>query len=135
MAFSIHLLRLECLGAQEVDGDETYMKVNSVVTWRSAPDKMHHVPEFDNHVAEYDFVEGRKRSHNGWVAMTPFDASAFVLRDCQGTVTVEIWDADTLTGDDSFGATPIDSTQAAGGEISVMFQRDGANYRLTYRVE
>lgn len=135
MAFTIHLLKLECLGAQEIDGDETYLKVNSVIKWRSAPDKMHHLPEFENHVAEYDFVNGRKRNNQGWISLNPFDPSAFILTESEGTVMIEIWDADTLTSDDNFGTTPIDASQEAGGEISVLFQRDGANYRLTYRVD
>ena len=43
--------------------------------------------------------------------------------------------ADVLTQDDLLGQTPIDASQASGGHISVIFQRDGAHYRLTYQVE
>jgi hypothetical protein len=133
--FTIALLNLECQGAQEIDGDEIYLTAENRVLWRAAPDKMHHLPDMTDQVIEFDFAGGRKRTKDSWQPMMPYNPGDFILPNCDGVVLIQIWDADTITRDDLLGETPIDISQATGGAISVVFQRDGGHYRLTYRVD
>lgn len=135
MAYTIKLVALECLMSEEVDGDEVYIKCNGAKVWEAAPDKMHAVVDHDDFVNHFDFAEGRKHMKKGWVAMPAFAPEAFALRAERDHSVIQLWDADLLSDDDLLGQTPVDASQASGGNISVMFQRLGANYRLTYRVE
>ncbi len=135
MAYTIHLIALECLKAEELHGDEVFIKCNGVKVWEAHPDRMRAVIEDNNFVDHFDFVGGRKHNREGWHALDPFDPETFTISVESGGVALQLWEADTLTSDDFFGQTPVDETQASGGNISVVFQRLGANYRLTYRVE
>lgn len=135
MSYTIRLLRLECLQAQESSGDEIYFTLNDAVIWRAEPDKLHHVPDAQHCTSAIDFMGGRKLMSDGWQLLTPFDPKPFVIKGRTGRSLLQIWDADTFTPDDLLGTTPIDETQSTGGQISVIFRRDGAHYRLTYQVE
>ena len=136
MAYTIHVVALECLKSEEVDGDEIYLKCNGAKFWECAPDKMCAVVDHADFVNHYDFVERRKHTGQGWVALPPsFTPASVSVRVASGGATVQLWEADLLSDDDLLGQTPIDETQASGGNISVVFQRHGAHYRLTYRVE
>jgi hypothetical protein len=130
MAYVIQLVALECLRAQEMDGDEIYLKYNGAKIWQCAPDKMSAVLDHDNFVSHYDFVGGRKQTKKGWVA---YQASTPIEWVESGEATFQLWE-DDMIGDDMLGQTPVDATQASGGNISVVFQHEGAHYRLTYRV-
>lgn len=135
MPYTIKLIALECFRAEELDGDEIYLKLDNSIVWQAQPDRMSHVLDHADHVSEYDFAGGRKHTRDGWVPLMPFDPGAFAYADRTGGSVLQLWDADVLTNDDLLGQTPVDSTQATGGNISVVFQRSGAHYRLTYRVE
>lgn len=135
MTYTIRLIALECLRAEELDGDEIFIKCNGVKVWAAHPDRMRAVIEDNNFVNHFDFAEGRKHTREGWLSLDPFSPDMFAIEVESGSAVLQLWEADTLTSDDLFGQTPVDASQASGGSISVMFQRLGANYRLTYRVE
>ena len=135
MAYSIKLVGLECLKAEELGGDEIYIKLNDEKVWESNPDKLGAHFEGSDWVSQYDFTGGRKLTRLGWVALTPYNSEDYVFKDQAGGSVLQLWETDTLTRDDLLGQTPIDASQASGGNISVMFQRLGADYRLTYKVE
>ena len=135
MAYTIRLVGLECFRAEEVDGDWIYIKLNGAKVWEAHPDKMLPAPEHDELVSHYDFAAARKLTRDGWIPLMPYQPEQFVLKDHTGASLLELWDADVLTSDDLLGQTPIDASQASGGNISVVFQRSGAHYRLTYKVE
>jgi hypothetical protein len=135
MAYTIRLIALECLRSEELDGDEVYIKCNGAKIWEAAPDKMHSVIDHDEFVNHFDFAEGRKQTKTGWVALQPFKPEAFAVRAERADSVIQLWEADLLNPDELLGQTPVDASQASGGSISVVFQRLGANYRLTYRVE
>lgn len=135
MAYTIKLVGLECFRAEEVDGDEIYIKINGTKMWEAKPDKMLPVPETDGIVSHFDFAGARKHTYNGWIPLMPYAPNNFMLKNQTGACVLELWDADVMTSDDLLGETPIDQTQASGGNISVIFQRLGAHYRLTYKVE
>ncbi len=135
MAYRIRLVSLECVAPQEIDGDETYISVNDAKIWQAHPDKMTHVLSHANHINQVDFAAGRKYTGAGWVALNNFQPESGVVPGLSGTTMLQLWDADSLTADDLLGETPIDASQVSGGNISVVFQRSGANYRLTYKVE
>ena len=135
MTYTIKLVGLECFKAEEVDGDEIYIKLNGKKVWEAAPDKMSARPEHDDWVSHYDFEGGRKQTGVGWVPLAAYNPHEFEFKNQSGDSVLQLWDADVLTDDDLLGQTPIDQSQASGGHISVVFQRVGAHYRLTYKVE
>ncbi len=135
MTYTIKLVGLECFKAEEVDGDEIYVKLNGAKVWEAQPDKMSYAVTESHHVNQFDFAGGRKHTRDGWVPLMPYNPGAFVFKDQSGDLVLQLWDADLLTSDDLLGQTPIDASQASGGNISVVFQRAGAHYRLTYKVE
>jgi hypothetical protein len=135
MPYTLKLLGLECFRAEEIDGDEIYVTLNGVRIWQAHPDRMGPPPAVAGRVSHFDFAAGRKLTAQGWIPMMPFNPSEFTHRHLTDAASVQLWDADTLTSDDLLGETPIDESQAGGGSISVVFQRLGAHYRLTYKVE
>ncbi len=135
MSYTIKLIALECFHAQELDGDEIYIKLDAGKVWQSLPDRMNHVLDDTGQVSEYDFVGGRKQTSEGWLPLTLYKPDDFIYADQSSGAVLQLWDADILTSDDLLGQTPVDAAQAAGGNISVVFQHNGAHYRLTYRVE
>ncbi len=135
MTYTIKLIGLECFKAEEIDGDEVYIKLNGAKVWEASPGKMVPTPEHGEEVSHYDFAGGRKHTSEGWELLMPYNPDNFVFKDLTGDSVVQLWDADVLTSDDLFGQTPVDESQASGGNISVIFQRLGAHYRLTYKVE
>ncbi|MBI1258731.1 MAG: hypothetical protein GC204_14780 [Chloroflexi bacterium] len=135
MAYSIRLVGLECFKTEELGGDAIYLKLNGEKVWESNPDKLGAHFEDSAWVSQFDFAGGRKLTSLGWVALTPYNPEAFIFKDQTGGAVLQLWETDTLTRDDLLGQTPIDAAQASGGNISVMFRRLGADYRLTYKVE
>ncbi len=135
MSYTIHLLELECFKAQELDGDELYIRLNGNKVWESHPDKMSHILDRSVSVSHFDFAEGRKLTERGWLLLPSYQPDHYVFSGNQGEAVLQLWEADSLTRDDLFGQAPIDASQASGGKISVVFQRLGAHYRLTYKVE
>jgi hypothetical protein len=135
MAYTIRLVGLECFKPQEIDGDEIYVTLNGEKVWEARPDTMNSVLERDENVSHFDFAEGRKLTSDGWVSMPGFQPEQVTFALDVGAAALELWDADLLTRDDLLGEAGIDAGQASGGSISLVFQRLGAHYRLTYRVE
>lgn len=135
MTYTLKLLGLECFKAEEIDGDEVYMTMNGATIWKAHPDRMGPPSTVAGRVSQYDFAAGRRLTAQGWIPMMPFNPSEFTHRNLTEAVSLQLWDADTFTSDDLLGETPIGESQAGGGHISVMFQREGARYRLTYTVE
>ena len=135
MAYTIKLVALECFKPEETDGDEIYIKLNGKKVWEATPDVISAQFDSSDTVSQYDFAGGRKLTRLGWFPLTSYNPEAFVFKDQSGDTVLQLWEADTLTSDDLLGQTPINASQASGGDISVVFQRLGANYRLTYKVE
>lgn len=135
MTYTIRLVNLECVTSEEVDGDETYLTLNQRKIWEAHPDKMSHDVSKKGSVSQFDFAEGRKKTSTGWESVSNFQPSSVVFKRQSGESVLQLWDADTLSSDDLLGETPVDESQASGGNISVVFQRRGAHYRLTYKVE
>src|SRR5664279_3149731 len=131
MSYTVKLVNLECFAAEEIDGDEVYIKLNGAKVWAAHPDKMTHVPKDDHTVNQYDFAGGYKHTHAGWLPLTPDDPKQFVFSGQSGAAVLQLWDTDAITSHDLLGETPIDPSQASGGNISVVFKRLGAHYRLT----
>jgi hypothetical protein len=133
--YRLKLIRLECLASHEVDGDEVYLTLDGARLWTAHPDKASHHAEHSHQVSEFDFAAGRKRTRAGWELMTPFNPGDFVVRGLTTTARLQLWDADPLTRHELLGETPIRAADAGHGNISIVFQRDGGHYRLTYAVE
>lgn len=135
MTYTLRLLGLECLQAQEFDGDEAYLTLDGVSIWEASSIKMSADLSKKASVSQVDFVEGRALTAEGWTALPDFKPQNAVLSGLSGQVMVQLWEADLLSSDDLLGETPISEVDSGGGTISVFFTNDGANYRLTYRVD
>jgi hypothetical protein len=106
-AAELILLRLECKKAQEITHpDEPYLKVNGKQV--SSPTKMD---------------KGAIR-----------DLSSIPAISFDKKVKVELFEYDKPDPDDLLGEQIITSNQAGQGELTVVFNEDGALYELTYKV-
>jgi hypothetical protein len=135
MPYTLRLLTLECIQAQELDGDEAYITLNGRKVWSAGRDKMSHDLSHAHRCSEVDFAGGRKLTHEGWISISPFDPGAFIVTGLSGGTVLQLWDDDLLTRDDLLGETPISEADIGHGHIRVVFTRDGARYRLTYQVD
>jgi len=133
--YSVHLLSLRCIEAQELDGDETYIRFNQRKIW-SVPGRyrMHEHPRHEHHFDEFDFVNGRLHEKDGWKEVKPFQAADFVFSGQTAESSFQIWEADFFTPDDNLGRTNVSANDIGRGSISVAFNADGARYILTYQV-
>ncbi|MCC6615382.1 MAG: hypothetical protein IT320_18040 [Anaerolineae bacterium] len=133
--FTLKLVLLECFQAQELNGDEIYIKLNDRViwTWKTAHVRFSHDTSHPHTIDKLDFVQGRKHEASGWVS-AGIDPEAFVFTDMNGGALLEVWDADSFTRDDLIGRAPVSASDGGHGAISVVMQGDGAYYRLTYEV-
>lgn len=136
MTYTLRLIKLKCLQAQEYDGDELYLKYNGHIVWKAGYLKMHESVEGDHIAHEISFAEGIKRTRHGWSSLTEFNPSLSDFTAESGISHLELWEADSLLtgGDDYLGQTPISKADAEHGQITVAFQHDGAHYLLTYQV-
>jgi hypothetical protein len=132
MSYTLRLLSLECMQAQELDGDEVYLTVDGTRVWSAGRYKMSSVLTTDDRCSQIDFAAGRVLTHVGWADVE--QEPLVFTRQAEPTV-VQLWERDTLTSDDKLGETPISESDSGRGEISVLFTGDGGSYRLTYQVE
>ena len=135
MTYTIKLVGLECFKSEEIDGDDIYIKLNDDKVWAVHPERMSHTADHEHFVSQFDFAGGRKLTQEGWQMIMPYDPGDYIFKDQSGNSVLQLWEIDLLTKHDLFGQTPIDEAQATGGNISVIFRRQGAHYRLTYKVE
>jgi hypothetical protein len=134
--FTLKLLSLECLQAQEFEGDEPYLKLNDVRVWDVGKNEhMHQVPKQANTYSAVDFANGRKLSRLGWVNMDSFNPAHYVFSGRTGEQVLSLWEADKLSRDDLIARTPITLKDSHGGTITAMLNGDGASYRLMYQVD
>jgi hypothetical protein len=135
--FTVHLLRLECLRSQELDGDEPYLLIHNELVW-STPrgDHMVRAATKPGQFSVVDFSEGRRLMHTGWSTFgAVYDPSLYRLPKQTGFVEIRLMEADRLTSDDHFGLAVASLTDVGRGDIQVNFTEDGAEYLLVYRVE
>lgn len=135
--FTLRLMLLECLEAQELNGDEVYIKLNgeTIWTWQTTHERLHHDLERPHMFDKIDFAGARKHGKDGWQPAPEIDPNAYIFTDLTGEATLEVWDADVLTSDDLFGRKPVRALDGGHGDISVVFRRDGGHYRVTYQVQ
>ena len=131
----LHLMALECLLAQELDGDEMYVRLNGEKVWGvGRHEHMRQNPDKPQYYAVYNFAEGTRQGMNGEEPMPGFTAGSLTWRFNDEAV-VELFEADAFSSDDLIGRQPISARDGGHGAITVHFERDGAKYALTYRVE
>ncbi|MBL8145981.1 MAG: hypothetical protein JNL34_06320, partial [Anaerolineae bacterium] len=127
----LHLLSLECLLAQEFDGDEIYLRLNGEKVW--GVDRHAHMSHNMAKAHCYnmmDFAAGRRHNAAGWEPIPSFEPGALTW-SFDGEALVEVFEADTLSSDDLIGRQRMSSKDAGRGSITVHFERDGAKYALT----
>jgi len=131
----LKLITLECLLAQELDGDEIYLRLNGERVW--AVDRHAHMSHDLARPHCYDimdFVGGRRHGAGGWEMIPGFVPGALTW-SLTSEAVIEIFEADTFSSDDLIGRQRITSHDAGRGDITVHFEREGARYALTFRLE
>lgn len=135
-AYTLSLLRLECVCPQERDGDEPYVLLDHDRLWQIPRGwHMHSLPGHDTHCSLVDFAGGRMRTAAGWTALPGAVPGGIRRGGLRGLHTLHLIEADTLTRDDALGVTPVRPEDAGRGEIQVAFRRGGAEYLLVYQVD
>lgn len=133
--YVLHLIALECLRAQELDGDEIYLRLNGEEVW--ALDRHAHMSQNPEQARCYnimDFASGRRQGAAGWEPIPSFAADSLSW-SFSGEAVVEIYEADTFSGDDLIGRQHVTGKDADRGLITAHYEREGAHYALSYRVE
>ncbi|MDX2162427.1 MAG: hypothetical protein SF162_13955 [bacterium] len=133
--YTLHIVQVECIEAQETDGDELYITLDDRMIWQARPFTLHHHPSTDRQLKAVHFAGSRRLTRDGWISETDTPVQQLVIPDLSGTHTLRLWDHDVLTSDDLLGENPVALTDAGRGTIQVVFTRDGARYHLSYRVE
>jgi hypothetical protein len=139
MPYTVKLLGMKCLAAQEEDGDEIEIKFNNRVIWNGerVHVRLHERPANSQTVDEIDFAGGRMHNPaSGWSALPGFQDGAFTFSGLEGVSRFELHEEDMgwFGGDDYLGSAPVSERDAGHGKISIVFAKDGANYILYYEV-
>ncbi len=139
-SYTLNLILLECLQAQEFDGDEPYLKLNgeSIWSWDLVGRKMHDTLNAKAWTNAFDFRTGKFRTLEGWEASANYDPGQFDFNGLTGKTSVELWEADeheVLRGDDDFlGEMILTIDNARMGEQVAVFNQSDAMYQLTFRL-
>ncbi len=139
-SYTLNLILLECLQAQEFDGDEPYLKLNGerIWSWDLVGRKMHDTLNAKAWTNAFDFRTGKFRTLEGWEASANYDPGQFDFSGLTGKTSVELWEADeheVLRGDDDFlGEMILTIDNARMGEQVAVFNQSDAMYQLTFRL-
>lgn len=133
--YTLHILLIECIRAQETDGDEIYLTLDGQTIWRAAPDAMIQTPLYDDQISAFDFANARKHARDGWRNLADVPANSLTFTGLDSEKQVQIWDADTDSVDDVLGTATVSIHDDGRGLILLVFEHEDAEYNLTYRVE
>jgi hypothetical protein len=138
--YTLHLILLECLQGQELDGDEPYIKFNGerVWSWDLMGRKMQDTLNSAGWTNAFDFRTGKFRTLEGWADSENYDAGDFVYENLSGETRLELWEQDeheALRGDDDFlGEIVLTADNARMAPQIVVFNQSNAMYQLTFRL-
>jgi len=132
--YTLQLVGLKCLEAQELDGDEIVLRLNGAPVWSSGRFKLHHRPAGEAQVDQFDFANGQRHGAAGWQMLMPYNPGDYLFKDLVGDSFFELWEADPLNRHDDLGRARVSAGDAGRGQISIVFAREGAQYMLIYRV-
>lgn len=130
--FTVRLVSLRCVMAQEEDGDEVLIFANKTLLWSPGGAQMIEVPSLKHHVVEFDFANRRKLTTGGWVPFESFDSTTTSLEDQTEPVLIQLRERDMLLGDDVLGEVSV--TAASKGTTRHNLNAEGAQYELTLYV-
>lgn len=132
--FTLQLVSLRCLTAQENDGDEIYVVVDGRTLWSVGGLRMSDRLSDDTQINEVDFVHGQLHTRGGWQAMQTFDGDDFRVQVTGDYAHLQLRERDLLLGDDLLGEAVITASDAEGGKLQLAFTAEGAHYTLTVEV-
>lgn len=132
--FTLQLVSLRCLTAQENDGDEIYIHMDGRTLWSVGGLRMSNRLENNQQVDEVDFVHGQLHTRDGWVAMQTFNGDDFRLDINAEYAQLQLRERDLLLTDDLLGEAVVTAGDVGRGKIQLAFTAEGAHYLLTYEV-
>ncbi len=133
-AFTLQLVSLRCVTAQENAGDEIYVNVDGLTLWSVGGLRMHQGLSDDQQIDEVDFVHGQLHTRDGWVAMQSFEPDNYRAEITADRAQLRLHERDMLLGDDLLGEAVITAADAASNTITLAFTAEGAHYMLAYQV-
>ncbi len=138
MGYTLRLLSLKCIQAQEADGDEIYAKLNGeiIFSWSRLGLKFYSAIKTEKHTNDFDFQSCQYATSTGVAATTAYAPEDFEFADLEGEQIFELWESDEeefLRGDDDFLGEVVIS-ESTLGEQTVKFTLEGADYELRFIV-
>ena len=132
--YTVELVSLRCVEAQELDGDHIHLKFNGQTIWSSNDHRMHPHPTSDSHIDKIDFAGSKQHGANGWEVATSYNPAAFVFRGLTRDSEFQLWERDIRSREEILGKSPVSARDAGHGNIAIVFAGDAARYVLTYHV-
>lgn len=132
--FTLQLVSLRCVTAQEHDGDEIYITAADRTLWSVGGLRMSSRLDDDQLIDEVDFLHGQLHTRDGWVAMQTFERDDYRLDIDGDRAQVQVWERDMLLSDDLIGEAIVTANDAGHGNIQLAFTGEGAHYMFTYQV-
>lgn len=130
--FTLQLISLRCIQAQEMDGDEIYIDVGGHTVWSVGTMRMMSTPRTAEDISEVDFVAGRIHTLTGWQPFPGFEPDHYRIPVDGEGIEVRILERDMLLGDDLIGDVIIPVTDTGKGAIQLAFTAEGAHYVFNY---
>jgi len=136
--FTLRLLSLRCIQAQEGDGDEIYLKLNSetIFSWDKIGRKFRNQIRNNKQTASFDFRKCRFSTGKGDQDTDAYTPDQFEFVDQTEPMTFELWESDAneflLGGDDNLGQLVVTIADAQPGEIAHGFMLSDAEYEFRY---
>jgi hypothetical protein len=134
MVYTVELVSLRCVEAQELDGDHIHLKFNGQTVWSSNNHRMHPHPTSQEQIDRVDFVNGKQHGVNGWEVAASFSPADFVFRELTHDSEFQLWERDIRSHEEVLGKSPVSVRDAGHGNIAIVFAGDAARYVLTYHV-
>ena len=132
-SFTLRLIGIRCVTAQEANGDELTLQIDGETVWSAAPFHMSQHLSNLTRISEVDFEQGRRLTMNGWEAIPNFDAASMTFPNRESSTSIRLYEHDRF-GDDFLGEVIAGTRDAGGGRIQIAFTQDGAHYILMYQV-
>ena len=136
--FTLRLLSLRCIQAQEGDGDEIYLKLNGeiIFSWDKIGRKFTNLIRSNKQTASFDFRKCRFSTGSGDQETDAYTPDQFEFVNQTDPMHFELWESDAneflLGGDDNLGQLVVSAQDIKPGEIAHGFMLSGAEYEFRY---
>lgn len=139
--YTVRLIALLCNLAQEVNGDEIFMKVNgeTIFNWEDIKLRFSEDISKKGRINGFNFRDCTASTEHGWVKVDTYQPEQFIFTNVNEGPEIELWESDKgrliPSDDDLLGTLKIGAQEAnVDAEITVPFVEKGGNYSLKFTV-